>query len=120
MDQRLQAEICARIKQARETAGFTQEEIADLLNMTPRGYQNYESVRVPFRRLGEIARITNVAESWLLHGGSPEQQMPEAQQALLRDVAAGVEQLERFAAEALSRLERIEDAVSPGEATQPG
>ena len=68
MDAHLQAEICARIKQARTEAGYTQQEMADLLGMTMRGYQNYESVRVPFPQLGKIAELTGVTQMWLLRG----------------------------------------------------
>lgn len=70
MDERLQAEICARIKRSRIEAGFTQQEAADLLGMTLRGYQNYESDRVPFRKLGRIAELFGVTEPWLLRGGA--------------------------------------------------
>lgn len=54
MDATLQAEICARIKQARVEAGFTQAEAADTLGVTMRAYQNYEATRVPFRSLTRI------------------------------------------------------------------
>ncbi len=72
MDEQLQREICARIKQARVEAGFTQGEAADVLGVTQRAYQNYESVRVPFRTLSRVAEIFDVAESWLLRGGEIE------------------------------------------------
>ena len=68
MDSYLQRQICARIKQARIEAGFTQQEIADLLNMTMRGYQNYESSRVPFRELDKIADLTGRSQEWFLRG----------------------------------------------------
>jgi transcriptional regulator with XRE-family HTH domain len=68
VDAFLQRQICARIKQARTEAGFTQEEMADLLGMTMRGYQNYESERVPWRKLGQIAELAGVTEMWLIRG----------------------------------------------------
>jgi transcriptional regulator with XRE-family HTH domain len=95
MDAHLQAQICARIKQARIEAGYTQEEMADLLAMTMRGYQNYESNRVPFRQLDKIAELTNVTQMWLLRGdlpdasGSPD---PEILERLAR-LEASVESL---------------------------
>lgn len=125
MDEELQAEICARIKLARTEAGMTLEEMADALDVTQRAYWNYEHNRVPFRRLRDIAEVTGTTQGWLLHGEPPPLQEPQTQ--LLRDVAAGVEQLERSSEdvfqrldEALARLKRIEDAVSPPVETQPG
>lgn len=68
MDAQLQQDICARIKQARVEAGFTQEEAADTLGITQRAYQNYEANRVPFRTMSRIAEVFRVSEAWLLHG----------------------------------------------------
>lgn len=68
MDARLQAEICARIKQARMEAGFTLQEAADTLGVTLRAWQNYEATRVPFRSLSRIADMLGVQEVWLLRG----------------------------------------------------
>ena len=72
MDAHLEKQICARIKQARKAAGFTQEDFANLLNVTTRTWQNYERDRVPFRRLGEIARLTSVQQEWLVRGDQKE------------------------------------------------
>lgn len=116
MDVQLQREICARIKEARNRAGLTQQEMADLLDLTLRGYQNYEVERVPFRRLGEIARLTGVEESWLLYGGGARAQgeMVEAVATMI-DLLRSIDQ----------HLVRIEQAMperrrarQPGE--QPG
>jgi len=60
--------ICARIKQARVEAGFTQEEMADNLYVRPRTYQNYERDRVPWRLLDQIAKLTKREQAWFLHG----------------------------------------------------
>lgn len=121
MDAYLQQQICARIKQARKAAGLTQEDMANLLNVTTRAYQNYERNRVPFRSLPKIASLTNASEAWLLHG-DPES--PD-QRELLKDVADGVAELERSSEsvlrqldEALARLGRIEAALSPPLGTQ--
>jgi len=92
MDERLQSEICARIKQARIEAGFTLQEAADTLGVTLRAWQNYEATRVPFRSLTRIAEITGVSEPWLLRG--------EAEGA---DASA--------LAEILRRLEALEEKV---------
>jgi transcriptional regulator with XRE-family HTH domain len=69
MDEALQADICARIRQARIEAGFTQEEAADVLDVTQRAYFNYEHSRVPFRLLTRIADAFGVTEGWLIRGG---------------------------------------------------
>lgn len=122
MDQELQAEICARIKLARHEAGMTLEDMADALGVTQRAYWNYENNRVPFKRMGEIAEITGKSQDWLYRGDPPS--VPP-QLGLLKDVADGVEQLERSSEdvlgrldEALARLERIEAAVLPPGETQ--
>jgi transcriptional regulator with XRE-family HTH domain len=96
VDAYLQAQICARIRQARIEAGFTQEEIADLLHMTMRGYQNYEKDRVPWRALDKIAELTNVTQEWLLRGGPDE-------------ATAGPPSLSNH--ELVEKIERVEQAV---------
>lgn len=92
MDAYLERQICARIKQARIEAGLTQEDMAGLLNVTGRAIQNYESRRVPFRRLEEIAKLTAVSQEWLLRGDTRSQ---EVDSELLVDVAEAVTELGR-------------------------
>lgn len=95
VDAQLQADICARIKQARVEAGFTQEEAADTLGITQRAYQNYEATRVPFRSMSRIAEVFGVPEAWLLRGDD----------ALLRATD------EQTLADVLRRLEELEAKV---------
>lgn len=124
MDAYLEREICARIQQARVEAGFTQEDLAGLLNITTRAMQNYERNRVPFRRLEEIAKLTNVSQEWLLRG-DPEPIAPPVE--LLQEVAASTESLmasqesvhERLG-EVLDRLARIEAKLASAEASRQG
>lgn len=97
MDAKLQADICARIKLARTEAGYTQAEMADLLGMTLRGYQNYESNRVPFRWLDKIAELTGKTAEWLLRG-DPEPVLP-----------AGYDPREQEAI--IGRLDALQDSV---------
>lgn len=118
MDAYLEEQICQRIKQARKEAGFTQEEIAHLLDVGLRTYQNYEHDRVPFRLMTRIAELTQVREIWLLHGDPAGEVQAQAEQLL--DVAEGVKQIELALARilpqidaALGQLERIEAAVLP-------
>ena len=122
MDDYLQRQICARIKQARKAAGLTQEDMANLLSVTTRAYQNYERDRVPFRSLGKIATLTAVSQEWLLRGELQETESP----GLLRDVASGVAELERSSEhvlqqldDVLARLARIEGWLSPSEEHRP-
>lgn len=82
MDAYLQREICARIKSARKAAGLTQEDAAALLNVTTRAWQNYERARVPFRRMTDIARVTNRSEKWLLHGEPAATEGPDIHRLL--------------------------------------
>lgn len=121
MDSYQQAEICARIKQAREEAGMTLEDMADALGVTQRAYWNYEHIRVPFKRLGDIEELTGKSQGWLLRGESPAPP-PDA----LAEIVDGVRQLERSQelaherfGEILERLERIEDALSAGAGQVP-
>jgi len=65
-------EITARIKQARKEAGLTQADMADLLNVTNRTYQNYEADRVPWKLIAKIADVTGKSARWLLHGDTPD------------------------------------------------
>ena len=97
VDAFLQREICARIKLARTEAGFTQQEMADLLNMSMRGYQNYESDRVPWRELDKIAELTGKPQEWFLRGD--EEPATQSQTAIvelraeIRDLRESVESL---------------------------
>jgi len=123
MDERLQAEICARIKLGRKEAGMTLEDMADALGVTQRAYWNYEHNRVPFRLMTEIAKITGKTQDWLYRGA----ELPAApKDELLQGVADGVAEIERASEDVLQRLDevvvrlgRIEGALlPPGDAQQ--
>lgn len=65
------AAVSSRIGVARKQSGLTQHEFADVMSVHFRTVQNWESLRddrVPWDRLDEIARVTNVTRDWLLHG----------------------------------------------------
>lgn len=77
MTRLLQDEIRARIKQARERAGISQEEMAALMGVIPRTQQNWESAqgksaKVPWERLNEISDVTGATVRWLIHGDDEE------------------------------------------------
>lgn len=109
MDAHLQQQICARIKTARVEAGFTQDEMADLLGMTMRGYQNYETDRVPWRKLDKIAELTGRTQEWFLRGDrdaatQSEPTLPEVLQRL-DQIENVVESLRQVVVQALAALE---------------
>lgn len=110
VDAYLERQICARIKQARKASGLTQEDMANLLNVTTRAYQNYERDRAPFRRLSEIARLTGVDQEWLLRGDPPPRIDPEdllsRMEALEGKVATGFEALEAAIEQLAAQLPR--------------
>lgn len=111
MDAHLQRQICARIKLARKEAGFTQQEMADLLAMTLRGYQNYESDRPPWRELDKIAELTNVTQVWLLRGDLPGENgaSPPTYEAVLERLGQIEESVESLRQVVLAALETREE-----------
>jgi len=121
------AAIAQRIANAREQAGLSQPELADLVHVHFRTIQDWESTKkqtTPWDRLDEIARVTGVTKEWLLHGSRREAEPPNS---LLQDVADGVETLERAQVlshrkldEILARLARLEGTELPREETRPG
>lgn len=95
-----EAEIRARIKRARNEAGLSQEQLADLLAVHPKSVQNYENDHVPWRRIRDIAAITGRSAQWLLHG---------------EDAPGGDETLDERLAALEAKLDRLL-ALSSGEA----
>lgn len=84
------AAICQRIGQARDEAGLTQPELAELLEpkVHMRTIQTWESVkqpRVPWDRLDEIARVTGRTKEWLLHGKEALPHSEEELRAMIRE-----------------------------------
>lgn len=101
MDELTKKRITARVKQAREEAGISQEEMASLLGLTHRAYQWYESQkdpRPPLRRLREIAEVTGRSQEWLLRGDPEPATDPSAQ---IRELSDRVESLEALIRERL-------------------
>jgi transcriptional regulator with XRE-family HTH domain len=109
MDERLQAEICARIRQARTEAGMTLEEMADALGVTQRAYWNYEHNRVPFRRLRDIAELTNVTQGFLLHG-----EVIPANEDAIRQVEARLAALEGSVTDGFEAVEAAIEQLAAG------
>jgi type II secretory pathway predicted ATPase ExeA len=101
------AQISARIKQAREMAGLTQDELGDLLEprVKQRTIANYESIRVPWDYLHQIAEHTGRTWEWLVYG---EQTSPAEIAALLEAMA----QIQDAVEEILRRLPAAPEAGS--------
>ena len=81
--------IGLRIKQARDEAGMTQEELADLASgFSKRSLQDYEGgVTIPYKHMQEIASLTGKEVEWLLHG-DPEMSEPRVPRSLDDRLAA--------------------------------
>jgi transcriptional regulator with XRE-family HTH domain len=62
--------IGLRIKRARDEAGLTQEQLADLaVGFSKRSLQDYEAgTTIPYKHMQEIAALTGKAPEWLIHG----------------------------------------------------
>ena len=63
-------EIGARIISARlELGGMKQEELAELIGVSQRSMQAYESGEViPYRKMKDLERVLRRPMAWLLHG----------------------------------------------------
>lgn len=121
-----EAEIRARIQRARELAGLSQTDMADLLGVIPRTVQNYEggggkAAKVPWDRLSDIAEMTGTTTRWLLYGDAQAYDAAEGELTeRLTDIERKLDQLlERDShgqvalreQEAIDRLERRMDEL---------
>jgi transcriptional regulator with XRE-family HTH domain len=69
-------EIGERLAQARNEAGLTQEEAADLVGVATRSLQGYEyGDVVPYKKMRALAEVYKKPVAWLLHG---DPQLPES------------------------------------------
>lgn len=78
--------ISRRIAQARKQSGYSQHRFAEALGVHWRSVQNWErpDASVPWDRLAEVARLTDVKIEWLL--GAPSAEGVSADEATrLRD-----------------------------------
>lgn len=65
--------IGGRIAMARDEAGLTQEELAEMASFSKRSLQDYEAgTTIPYRHMREISALLNREVPWFLHG-EPEQ-----------------------------------------------
>lgn len=62
-------EIGARIAQARNEKGLTQEELAEMASFSKRSLQDYEAGEtIPYRHFREIGRLLHKPTEWFLYG----------------------------------------------------
>ena len=97
---------------------MTQEQLAELLNISTRSLQDYEAgVTVPWRHLQTLETIFRRPLGWFLHGAGDRREVgaPDELVAAVRELTAGVAALradqERFRSETAERLARLEHAV---------
>lgn len=68
MDEKMET-VGDRIKAARHDLGMRQVELADLIHVTERTMQAYESDEVvPFRKLQSLSGVLDRPIAWILHG----------------------------------------------------
>lgn len=93
--------IAARLRQAREQAGFTEREIGELLDppLTDRSIRTYEKDNPQMRYLRQWADITQVPYDWLLRGETADHPTEP-------DLRAELETIRRS-------LQRLEDLLAP-------
>lgn len=93
MQQFAGAEIGARIAQARREAdGMTQEQLAELLNVSTRSVQDYEAgVTMPWRHFKLLETAFKRPMGWFLYGDQPEAETPG--EAVLEKLARIEQQL---------------------------
>jgi transcriptional regulator with XRE-family HTH domain len=105
------AGIAQRIATAREQAGLTQPELAEVMHVHYRTVQDWESPKkqaTPWDRLDELAAVTGVRKEWLLHG-ELEEAVPDAAtlHRRLSDLEGAVEQTREDVGEAIELLRQL-------------
>lgn len=105
-------EIGDRIARARERAGLRQEDLADLIGMSTRQVQNYESgASKQYSKLRAIADATGATVEWLLHGDPENEDVKDERAAvLLERVEAVHEELRQLR----TLLEHVAGGRTPG------
>lgn len=92
-------EIGARIQQARNEKGLTQEELAEMATFSKRSLQDYEGgTTIPYRQLREIGQLLGKPTEWFLYGDAEGEPVSADELAALRaevaEVREGVERVE--------------------------
>jgi len=104
-----------RIKQARTEAGFTQDELADLIGVGMRQVQYYEADESdPYRKLAKIAEATGKPIAWLLRGDPEREPVTAEELAGLRSDLADVKAIAERVEGLLRRAEPRGGGASAG------
>jgi transcriptional regulator with XRE-family HTH domain len=98
--------VGARIAQARREAGFTQDELSDLIGVGMRQIQYYEAgTSNPYRTLRRIAEATGKSVGWLLHGD------PATELSAAEDVASLLQAIEHRLGELEAKVAELPTAA---------
>ncbi len=82
-----QSTVGGRIVAARLEAGMKQRELADLIHVSERSMQAYESDEVvPYLKIMELSEMLNKTPAWLLHGEEALQTPQENIKPLLTEI----------------------------------
>lgn len=105
-------EVGQRIAQARNEAGLTQEQLAEMASFSKRSLQDYETgVTIPYKHMREISRLLSREVEWFLHGSAPVpddrlEALEERVTGRLEDLTAAVEAL-------TARVEQLGEGEQP-------
>lgn len=103
--------IGGRIARARRERGFTQEELAHLVGVSPRSIQGYEAGKVvPYRRLSKLAEIMDRDLGWILEGDVPQPATVDA--AVVERLVTLVERVSVEVARICEVAERLEQLLN--------
>jgi transcriptional regulator with XRE-family HTH domain len=96
-----------RIARARKESGLTQEELAELIGVSPRSIQGYEAGKVvPYRRLAQLAEVTNHELAWILQGDEAASSLDDPK--VLERLVTAVEEVSAEAQRIRVAAERLE------------
>jgi transcriptional regulator with XRE-family HTH domain len=107
-----------RIAHARRESGLTQEQLAELIGVSPRSIQGYEAgTVVPYRRLAQLAEVTNRELAWILEGDVAETSIDDGE--VLERLVTAVEEVSEQAKRIRLAAERLEHLLGGAPSTSP-
>ena len=107
-----------RIARARKERGLTQEELAELIGVSPRSIQGYEAGKVvPYRRLAQLAEVTNRELVWILEGDEAATAIDDPE--VLERLVTAVEDVSEQAKRIRLTAERLEHLLGGAPSTIP-